>query len=101
MKYWFSNTQSHTDDASVSTLRRLELVGFMAPLAFLAIYTFLVEGPVHDLIHSSWGFTGLLAVLAVTIFSFSRLMFLGIRRGIATSRVRPRSRKCGTSSYVR
>ena len=61
--------------------RRLELVGFIAPLAFLATYTFLVEGPIHDIIHSAWGFTGLLAVLSVTTFSFARLMFLGIRRG--------------------
>ena len=81
MKYWFRNSQLHADDASESTLRRLELVGFIAPLAFLATYTFLVEGPIHDVIHSAWGFTGLLAVLAVTTFSFARLMFLGIRRG--------------------
>ena len=75
-----ANNESDTANLPRSTFRRLEWAGFVAPIVFLGIYTYLVEGPAHDLVHSPWGFITLVMGSAVMVASFARLMFFGIRR---------------------
>ncbi len=72
--------QLNTDEVSNATFRRLEWAGFIAPIVFVAIYTYLVEGPAHDLVHSTWGFVALMVASAVVVIAFARLMFFSIRR---------------------
>ena len=57
------------------TLRQLEWVGFFVPLAFLALYHFVMLGPAHEMFHSFWGRTIPLLVLGLFVVVFSRFMF--------------------------
>ncbi len=68
------------DLSSNVTLRKLEWVGVVAPLVFLAVYHYLLRGPAHELLHSVWGMVLLIGLLGITISVFSRLMFHLIAR---------------------
>ncbi|MCH8940012.1 MAG: GAF domain-containing protein, partial [Chloroflexi bacterium] len=80
MKSRHSSPDFGGDNVIDSTFRRLKWVGFVVPLAFLFVFLYLVEGPVHDLLHSAWGFLTLLVVLTLAVISFALLMIIGIRR---------------------
>jgi nitrate/nitrite-specific signal transduction histidine kinase len=62
------------------SLRQLELLAIVAPLAFLAAVYFLVLGPVHPFFHSWFGFVFLAAVLAAAVWAFSGSVFGAVRR---------------------
>ena len=62
------------------TLRTLEWVGILVPLAFLVLYHYLTVGPGHRLYHSAWGLPLLIASLGLLITVFSRLMFRAVAR---------------------
>ncbi|MFQ5872365.1 MAG: GAF domain-containing protein, partial [Dehalococcoidia bacterium] len=62
------------------TLRRLEWVGIVVPLAFLVVYHYLMIGPGHGLFHSVWGLILLIGLLGLMIAAFSRIMFRTIVR---------------------
>ncbi|MBI4311473.1 MAG: GAF domain-containing sensor histidine kinase [Chloroflexi bacterium] len=62
------------------TLRRLRCLGVLAPLAFLAFYLYLIQGPAHVLIHTFWGQVLLLGSTGLFLAAFSALMFRFIGR---------------------
>lgn len=66
--------------ARIPTLRRLEWLGILAPLVFLALYHYLMVGPAHGLLHSLRGLILLIALVGLGIAAFSRLMFRFISR---------------------
>ena len=61
------------------SLRQLELLAVVAPLAFLAVVYVFVLGPVHPVFHSWVGFGLLAVVLAVAVWLFSRSVFGAVR----------------------
>ena len=62
------------------TLRRLEWIGILLPLAFLVLYQYLMRGVGHGLFHSAWGLVILMASLGLAFTVFSRAMFHAIGR---------------------
>ena len=61
-------------------LRRLEWIGIALPVAFLALYHYLLAGPGHGLFHSVWGTAFLIASLGLVVAAFSRTMFRAVGR---------------------
>ncbi len=62
------------------TLRCLEWVGILAPLAFLAFYHYLIQGPAHALLHSFWGQLALIGSVGLLVAAFSHIVFGTVRR---------------------
>ncbi len=62
------------------SLRQLEFLAIVAPLAFLAAVYFLVLGPVHPFFHAWYGFLLLAAVLGIAVWTFSRGVFGAVGR---------------------
>ncbi len=62
------------------TLKRLEWVGILAPLAFLVLYAYLLRGPAHGLFLSFWGLVTLVTILTLLVAGFARLMFRFVER---------------------
>jgi signal transduction histidine kinase len=63
------------------TLRQLEWLAVLAPMAFLGVVYFFVLSPIHPFFHSWYGFVVLAAVLLVAVWFFSRTVF-GIVRSL-------------------
>lgn len=57
------------------TLRELEWISVLLPLAFLGTYYYLMLGPLHELFHSWNGFLVLWLLLAPVVFVFARTVF--------------------------
>lgn len=62
------------------TLRSLEWVGIILPIAFVTLYTYLFLRPAHDLMHEAWGIPLFIGPLAIVIALFSRWIFRAIGR---------------------
>ena len=61
------------------TLRQLELLAMVAPMAFLGAVYLLILGPVHPAFHSWPGFVLLAAVLVCAMWAFTRAVFGAVR----------------------
>ena len=88
MKSRHSSPDFGGDNVIDSTFRRLKWVGFVVPLAFLFVFLYLVEGPVHDLLHSAWGFLTLWVVLTFAVIFFALAIICGFIVGSTWEKMR-------------
>lgn len=76
MKKFRNATRELLDTLSYRvTLRTLEWIGILVPLAFLGIYSYLLLGPAQRIFNSIWGILLLAALLSLVVIAFSRLVF--------------------------